>query len=56
MFMPPYAYSFVQGNYGYSLSAQAFAGPSGSGTGVGSGGFMGAERLGDSESEPGEVV
>jgi hypothetical protein len=57
MFMPPYAYSSVQGGYGHSLSAQAFAGASGSGTGVGGGGYMGAERLGDSsEPEPGEVV
>ncbi|KAG1907855.1 uncharacterized protein F5891DRAFT_216949 [Suillus fuscotomentosus] len=52
-FMPLRPHSSVQGDYGYPLSAQSFAGASG----TSSGGGAGAERLGDlSEPEPGEVV
>lgn len=52
-FMPLRAHSSVQGDYGYPLSAQSFAGASG----TSSGGGAGAERLDDSsEPEPGEVV
>ncbi|KAG1881147.1 hypothetical protein F4604DRAFT_465963 [Suillus subluteus] len=58
-FMPPHAYSSVQGGYRHPLSAQSFAGASGSSAGFGGGRFMGVgvEQLDDSsEPEPGEVV